>query len=174
MWIGGEAADVGKFLAKVMKLGRVDAPFDIGARVDAGRSMALKIDHVRIVIAVASAKKMVEADFVESRGRRIGRNMAADIGMKPIGFDHHGHGVPAHIALDAPLDFAIAGIVRLFLWRDRIDVGRADPVGNFEPGFAQTDRQARPGGDRLVPILRSLEYIRECIPEKRPICVDRS
>ena len=60
---------------------------------------------------------MVEADFVESRRGRIGRNMAPDVRMKPVRFNNHGHHrIPAHVALDTTLDFAVARI-RRFLRR---------------------------------------------------------
>ena len=64
--------------------------------------------------------------------------MAADVGMEPVGFHYHGQGVPAHVAFDAPLDFAVARISRLSFNGNRIDVRRGDGEGNLEAGFTQS------------------------------------
>src|ERR1041385_2499359 len=92
---------------------RVDAPFHVRASVGTGRRMPLKVNHVRVIIAVTTAEKMVQSDFIKRRRRSVGGNMAANVWMKAIGLDHHRHGVPTDIALDPPLNFSIAGIPRL-------------------------------------------------------------
>jgi len=63
--------------------------------------------------------------------------MTADIGVEAIGLDDHRHGVPAHVTFDAPFDFPIARVRRLLLRGNGIDVRRADPVRNLEPGVTQ-------------------------------------
>ena len=72
--------------------------------------MALEVDEVAGLIAVAAVEEVVVADFGQRGERCIGGNMAADAGIVLVGADHHGHGVPAIEALDAALDFAVARI----------------------------------------------------------------
>ena len=48
--------------------------------------------------------------------------------------DHHGHGVPADEALDAPFDGAVAGIGHFLLGRDRVDVRRIQVDRQFDAG----------------------------------------
>src|ERR1044071_2995330 len=99
--------------------------------------MPLKVNHVRVIIAVTTAEKMVQSDFIKRRRRSVGGNMAANVWMKAIGLDHHRHGVPTDITLDPPLNFSIAGIPRLVLARNCVDVGGADRARNFHPRLAQ-------------------------------------
>ena len=117
--------------------------------------MALEINHVREPFVTAAAKKMIECDLVESGRRSVGGNMAADVGMEPVGFHDHGQGVPAHIAFDAPLDFAVAGISRLFFDGNRVDVRRGDGEGNLEAGFTQSLDSIPPRATLLARIPRS-------------------
>ena len=67
-------------------------------------------------------KEMIQADFVKRRRRSKRRNVAADAGIFRVGPRDHGHRVPANDALDPPLDFDVAGIARLFVGRNRVDV----------------------------------------------------
>ena len=67
--------------------------------------------------------------------------MAADIRVKAVGFDHHRHSVPADVAFYASLDFTVAGIKRLFFAGDRIDIWRADRIGNFYSRLPQSARE---------------------------------
>src|SRR5688572_7134980 len=131
MRIRRHAGDRGKFLAKVVQLRSVDAPFYVGTGINAGRGMALKEDHVGVIIAVTAAKKMVETDFIKRCGRSVGRDMTADIGVDAIGFNDHRHRVPANVALYAPLDLTIARVGRLLLRRDRVNVGCAYSLRNL-------------------------------------------
>jgi hypothetical protein len=50
--------------------------------------------------------------------------MAADTAIFTVGAHHHGHGVPADDALDAPLNLAVTGESRLAAHRDGVDIGR--------------------------------------------------
>src|SRR5262245_51977314 len=99
--------------------------------------MALKVNHVRVMIAVTAAEKMVQPHFIKRGRRGIGGNMTANVWMKTIGFDDHRHGIPTDIALDTPLDFSIAGIARLVLRRNRVDVGSANTARNYHSRVAE-------------------------------------
>jgi len=123
MRIGGQAAALGEFLAEILELLLAQAAFHEGARIHAGRGVALEIDDVAGKILGVAAKKMVEGDFVERGGRGEGGDVPADVGGG-VGLDDHGHGVPTDNALDAALDVAVAGKGGLAGGRDGVDVGR--------------------------------------------------
>ena len=57
--------------------------------------------------------------------------MPPDSGMIAVGPGNHGHGIPPHKALDPPFQFPIAWIRRLFVPRNRIDVGRGSREREF-------------------------------------------
>src|SRR5258706_621 len=120
-----------------MQLWRVDAPFDIGSGVSPRRSVALKIDHVGVVIVVSAAKKMILPYFIERGGRSVGGNMAADIGVQSVRLNHHRHGVPTNITFDAPFNFAVARVGRFFFRRNRIDIRSAHRVRDLDARLAQ-------------------------------------
>src|SRR5690606_9258541 len=63
-------------------------------------------------------------DFVQRRGRRVGRNVPADALRLTVGADDHGQRVPADEALDAALDLAAARHRDLFAGADGVDLGR--------------------------------------------------
>jgi hypothetical protein len=50
--------------------------------------------------------------------------MSADAGHLAVGAHDHGHRIPSHEALDASFQLALAGVARLLVARDRVDVGR--------------------------------------------------
>jgi hypothetical protein len=54
-------------------------------------------------------EKVVESHLIEGGAGGKGGDVAADARMLAVGSHHHGHGVPADDALDAPLDLAAAG-----------------------------------------------------------------
>ena len=85
-------------------------------------------------LALLAAKEMVEAHLVERGAGGVGGDVAADAGMLPVGPHHHGHGVPADDAFDAPFDFPAAGKDRLPAGRNGIDIGRVGRKmnGNIE------------------------------------------
>src|SRR5438105_4942210 len=58
--------------------------------------------------------------------------MPADAALFTVGSHDHGERIPAHEALDASLDFAAAGIDRLLLDRNGIDVRRVGREGKFD------------------------------------------
>src|ERR1043165_2915969 len=99
--------------------------------------MALKVNHVRVMITVTAAEKMVEAHFIKRGRGSIGGNMTANVWMKTIGFDNHRHGVPTDVALNPPLNFPVAGIAGLVLARNGIDVGSANHARNCHSRVAE-------------------------------------
>src|SRR6266478_3129376 len=119
----------------MMQLRGVDAPLNVSPRIGAGRGVSLKIDEVSQAVSIAAAEEMVETHFIERRRRRVGGNMAPYVRVKAVGFDNHGHCIPAHVTLDAALDFTVTRIGRLFIGRNGIDVGSIDAVRNLESGL---------------------------------------
>ncbi len=94
--------------------------------------------------------------------------MTADVGMNAIGLDDHRHGVPADVAFDAPLDLAIAGIGRLFLGRDGVDVRRAHRLRNLETGAAQTIVQLFEKQGGLFGLLISENVLEQMLEGRHP------
>ena len=122
MRIRREAAAGFQLAAEVLEMRLVDPPFEVRARVDAGRRVALEEDHVRVA-GVVAAEEMIEADFVERRGRGKRRDVAADAFRRLVRAHDHRRGVPADEALDAALDVGAARHERLLVGRNRVDVG---------------------------------------------------
>ena len=83
--------------------------------------------------------------------------MPAHAAFVVIGVDHHGHGVPAHQALDAPLDLAIARIRRLLFGRDGVEVRGADRLRHLDACRPQARDQA---GHNQAGLLRPLIFQR--------------
>ena len=67
--------------------------------------------------------------------------MAANPGLSPVGPYNHGHGVPADNRLDAPFDLTVAGINRLLVTGDGVDVGRIGGKGDADALFLGSDLQ---------------------------------
>ena len=66
---------------------------------------------------------MIESHLVQ-RGRRcVGRDVAAVFGIRAVGVHDHGKRVPAYVRLVAPLQRAVAGIIRLLRLGNGIEVG---------------------------------------------------
>jgi len=114
-----------------------------------------------------AAEEMLEPDLQQRRGRREGGDVSADPRRTPVRSNHHGHRVPADQALDPPLDRPIAGVRRLALRGDRVDVGGIGREGRDDlvalTPFDQPPQQehrplaARGLGDglkRVDPLLR--------------------
>ena len=90
-------------MAEIIEAVVVEAAFQIGAGIDAGRGVALEINQVAGLVAVARLKEMVEAYLQQRRQRRVGGDVAADAGIFLILVVDHGHGVPAQQGLNAAL-----------------------------------------------------------------------
>ena len=108
---------------KVLQFLFWDTPFEVGAGVHSRRGVSLEINNIAVAGFRGRVKKMIERHFVKRSRRRKRRNVSADAFLNLVGADDHGHGVPAHQALDAPLHFLTAGEWRLGLRVDRILVG---------------------------------------------------
>ena len=79
---------------------------------------------------------MIVADLQQRRQRRVGGQVAADPLVVFIGVHHHGDGVPAHQALDAPLDGAVARIGDFLLGGMVFMYGVFQRMGTRTPRFA--------------------------------------
>jgi hypothetical protein len=86
--------------------------------------MPLDEDEVAAVILGRPMPEMHETGVVECRRRLEARDMPAELAALLVGAQHHGQRVPAHGRADAPLDGVVAGVRRLLVRRDGVDVGR--------------------------------------------------
>ncbi len=145
---------------------RGEAAFKEGARVDAGRRVSLKVNRVALEFGGAGAEEMIEADFVERGGAGERGDVAADIVLHAIGAHDHGQRVPADEALDATLEFLVAGEKRLEASGNGVGVGRigaerevdarnrgvgAEALQNFRGDFGSAGFQD--GIERFEPFL---------------------
>src|SRR5438876_60829 len=112
--------------------------------------------------------EMIEADLVERRGRRVARNVAADVRMLVRAQDHR-HRVPARVRADPILDVLIARNAHLPVDRNRVDVRgirgkrhvRARSARSVDQLLDQKVRAIGPldgedGGERVQPFPRFL------------------
>ena len=137
MRIGREAGRIAQLVAEVAQVLFGEAALQECACVDAGRGVALEINQVAGLVAVAGAKEMMET-HLEQRGERcVSGNVAADAGIIFVLAHHHRHGVPAREAFDAALHGAVAGIRHLVLGRDGVDVGRIEMDGQADARAAR-------------------------------------
>ena len=118
MRVGGQAGLVAQLVAEILQVLLRKPAQQKGARVDAGRGVALEVDEVAGLVAVVGAEEVVEADFEQSGEGGVGGNMAADAGVLLVLAMDHGQRVPADQALDAALERAIAGVGLLFFDRE--------------------------------------------------------
>ena len=100
----------------------------------------MKINRVALKLLAARPEEMIEAHFVERRRRSIRGNVAADVVLDAIGAYHHGQCVPANQALNAALQFLVAGEKRLQAHRNRIRVRSVCTERQVDP----VDRGVRP------------------------------
>src|SRR5258708_251400 len=84
---------------------------------------------------------MIEANFQQRGQRRIRGNMAADARIFLVLAMHHRHGIPAHQALDSPLESAVTGVRLFFIRRDGVDVGRVELNGKVHARLLGATRQ---------------------------------
>src|SRR5713101_2431552 len=123
MGIGGKSAAGLQLAAEIFQLSDGEAAFQKCAGVNAGRCVTLKIDDVSLELIGVRAEEMIETNFKQRRGRGVCGDVPANIVLDTIGANHHGQGVPANQALDAPLDFLVAGKQGLQTRRNRVGVG---------------------------------------------------
>ncbi len=75
--------------------------------------------------------EMIEAYAQHIGQRREAGNMTTQIAIGTIGFDHHGHRVPAHVGAQPLLVFEIAGTVLAEVRGNGIDVSGIAGKGNM-------------------------------------------
>jgi hypothetical protein len=171
-----QAAAFLQLAAEVLQLLRRQPPLDERPRVDAGRGVALEVNDVAVVAVALALEEVVEADLVERRRRREGRDVAADAVFELVGLHHHCERVPAHQALDAALDLAAPGKRRLLRRGDGVDVrgiGRKGLPDTVAPGvIAELAEQPadtrRTAGlehviERLEPLARFEGFELRCV-----------
>src|SRR5690606_30472561 len=94
--VGGQAATGdGDLLTEGVELVGGQPALEEGPGVDAGRSVALEVDLVAAAGVVLAAEEVVQADLVEGRDRRVGRDVPADADLRALGTGDHDRGVPA-------------------------------------------------------------------------------
>ena len=123
--VRGQPAAFVELAAEIEQLLVAEPPLEVGAGVDARRGVALDVDQIAAARVVRAAEEVMEADLVERGRRGVGGDVAADALGAVVGLDDHRHRVPAHEALDALLEHAVARVGRLAAGRDRVHVGRA-------------------------------------------------
>ncbi len=138
MRIGGQAAAV-DFLAEFVHLFLADAAFEKGARIHAGRGMALEIHQVAAMIIGLAVEEIIEADVVQRRRRGETGDMSAQFRRFAVGIEHEDHRVPARQRADAVFQFLVAAGALFLVQRDGVDIGRGG-----------ADRHVVAGQPRLV------------------------
>ena len=103
---------IAQFMTEVLQMLFAQPAFEKRAGVNAGRSVALKVDKVTGQFAgrrvlVGAAEEVVVAHLHQGRERSIGGQMAADIRVILVGPHHHGERIPARQTFDAPFDLAV-------------------------------------------------------------------
>ena len=115
--------------------------FQERSRVNAGRSMPLKVNKIAAKFVRARAEKMIESDLKESCRRGVRRYVSADTRFGVVAAHDHRHRVPADDTFDLALKVTVAGIERLFALGDRIDIRRIDGKRERDAGFLGADLQ---------------------------------
>ncbi len=127
MWVAGQALAI-HFLAEIEQLLFRQTPFHECAGVNAGRHVALDVEAVAAMAFALGMPEMVEAGAKQAGQRRKRADVAAQIAtihrVVPIGFDHHRHGVPAHIGAQALFNFQVARRTLFVVGRNGVDVSR--------------------------------------------------
>ena len=78
MRIAGQPAAFAQLLTEVFQLLFAQPAFEECPGVDARRGMALEVDLVAAEVAALAAEEVIEGHFVQSGGRSVGGDMAAD------------------------------------------------------------------------------------------------
>ena len=130
-----------QFVPEVVQMRLVEPSLEERPRVDPRRGVALVVHDVRVAAGVLAAEEMIEADLVERRRRRVGRDVAADAVRLAVRANDHRERVPPHEALDAALDLTVAGVRHFLGRRNRIDVGRRGRERLFDAGLARSRAQ---------------------------------
>ena len=115
---------VRELLAEAVEVLGAQAALEEGAGVDAGGGVALDVDVVAAAGVVLAAEEPVEADLVQRRRRRVGRDVPADPDPRALRAVHHRRRVPPDPRPVAPLGLLVAREPRLLVGRDGVDVVR--------------------------------------------------
>ena len=125
MGVGGESTLGLQFAPVVFQLPGGEPPFEPGTCVNSGCCRRLQHHDVAAVSRVAAAKEMILSHLHQRGGGGMGGQVTADAAAAVSGPHHHGHGIPADDILQLPFDHGVAGVGRLLLSRDTVDVGCA-------------------------------------------------
>ena len=102
-------------MAEIVNLIFAYAAFQKCTRINSRRRVALKVNEIARLVAVAGMEKMVEPNFQQGSQRRIGRDVATDSGVLFILPMDHRHGIPTNQALEPTLDLAVTRVGNLVL-----------------------------------------------------------
>ena len=149
MGVGREPAPRTQLAAEVVQVLFVEPPLDIGPGIYSRRRVRLEEDLVAVVTLARSAEEMVEAHLVQVADRGVRGDVAAEGLVGRVGADHHGHGVPSDDVADPVLEFVAAGIGRLLVGGDGVDVRRVFGEGKPDAlaagmGLELSDQLAHP------------------------------
>ena len=100
--------------------------------------MALEVNQIAGLVAVAGAEEVVETHFQQCRERSIGGDVAADAVVNLVLMRHHGHGIPAHQTFQFALQHTVSGVGDFALRRNRIDVVRGTANRNIDAVVARS------------------------------------
>ena len=123
------AAGVRVLLAESVQVVLGQPALEERPRVHPGGGVALEEDMVAAAGVVLAAPEVVEADLVQGRRGRVGRDVPADTETGPLRPVHHDRGVPPDPAAVPPFDLLVTGEERLRIGGDGVDV-----VGGREGG----------------------------------------
>ena len=127
MRVAGQALAV-HLLAEIEQLLLAQAAFQKRACIHARGHMALDKQAVAAMVLALGMPKMVKACAKQAGQGREGANVAAQIAavrrVVAIGFDDHGHGVPAHIGAQTLFHLQVARGALFMLGLDGVDIAR--------------------------------------------------
>ena len=113
-----------------------------GARIDAGRRVALEIDQVAAVAVMGRIPEVLLAGAEQRSDRGEAGDMPAELVVVRVGARHHHHRVPAADRADALLEGDVAGRALLHVRRNGVDVRRIRRERDVGAGAASLVDQA--------------------------------
>ncbi len=114
--------EVALLLAEAVQIKLAEASFQEGSRIHARTGVALEEDLIAATGMVLAAEEMVEAHLVQRRGGGIGGDVTAHTHTGTLGAMNHDRGIPAHQTSEATLQIHVAGIGRLDVGGNGVDV----------------------------------------------------
>ena len=129
MRIGAQPVAV-HLLAELEQALLAQAALDEAACVDARRAMALDVDQVAAMTLGGRVPEMHEAGIIEQGRGLEARNVPAQLRALLVGAQDDRQRIPADVAADPVLDRPVAGMGRLAIGRDRVEVGRIGRIGH--------------------------------------------